>query len=182
MSIERKMTLRSCAVRGPKGEKGDKGDKGDTGATGATGATGPQGPQGPQGPKGDDGHTYLVAEISPNETETGYECSHTYIQIYKEITMANPCFLIFRPIASDTFYPAMFRFDENSRYLSATVFIPGGPNHFINSFWYNITIDHDETISATEDEGRFVPTCSISDEGKILTVGSNGRPAWVMPT
>ena len=47
--IDRKLTLKSCAVRGPKG------DKGDTGETGPVGATGPQGPQGLQGIKGDKG-------------------------------------------------------------------------------------------------------------------------------
>jgi hypothetical protein len=52
MSTLRKLTLKSCAVRGPKGEKGDKGETGATGATGPQGPRGETGPQGAQGPQG----------------------------------------------------------------------------------------------------------------------------------
>lgn len=174
MSIERKLTLRSCAVRGPKG---DKGDKGDTGATGATGATGPQGPQGPQGPKGDDGQTYLVAEISPNETETGYECSATYTQLRKELS-SNPCFVFFRPIGSNVGYFSMFAYDFSNNVVVAQVIIPSGTGHAQNTEWYNISIASGDEITVSKEEGRFVPTCSISDAGKVLTVSAQGKPVW----
>ena len=173
MSIERKLTLMSCAVRGPKG------DKGDTGEAGATGATGPQGPQGPQGEKGDKGDTvsYLVAEVSPNETETSYECSATYTQLRKELS-SNPCFVFFRPIGSNVEYYSMFEYDFSNNVVVAQVISPSGTGHAQNTEWYNISIDSGDEITVSKEEGRFVPTCSISDAGKVLTVGSNGRPMW----
>lgn len=178
MSIERKLTLKSCAVRGPKG------DKGDTGATGATGATGPQGPQGPQGEKGDKGDTvsYLVAEVSPNETETGYDCSATYTQLHKELSGGSPCFVLFQPIGSNVAYFSMFEYDFSNNVVVAQVISPSGTGHAQNTEWYNISIASGDAITVSKEEGRFLPTCSISDAGKVLTVGSNGRPAWVMPT
>lgn len=173
MSIERKLTLKSCAVRGPKG------DKGDTGATGATGATGPQGPQGPQGEKGDKGDTvsYLVAEVSPNETETGYECNATYTQLRKELS-SNPCFVFFRPIGSNVGFFSMFAYDFINNVVVAQVISPSGTGHAQNTEWFNISIASNDEITVSKEEGRFVPTCSISDAGKVLTVGSNGRPKW----
>lgn len=178
MSIERKITLRSCAVRGPNGEKGDKGDKGDTGATGAQGPQGETGPQGPQGPKGDDGQTYLVAEISPNETETGYECSATYTKIREELSGGYPCFVFFQPIGASKSYFSMFEYDFASNIIVAYVIIPNGAEYAANTKWYNIVINSDSQVTVAENEGRFVPTCSISDAGKVLTVGNNGRPMW----
>lgn len=173
MSIERKLTLKSCAVRGPKG------DKGDTGATGATGATGPQGPQGPQGEKGDKGDTvsYLVAEVSPNETETGYECSATYTQLRKELS-SNPCFVFFQPIGSNVGYFSMFAYDFSNNVVVAQVISPSGTGHAQNTEWYNISIASGDAITVSKEEGRFVPTCSISDAGKVLTVSAQGKPVW----
>ena len=67
---KRKLTLKSCAVRGPKGYKGDKGDTGATGATGTQGPQGPTGPAGADGTNGQDGKSAYQAAVDGGYTGT----------------------------------------------------------------------------------------------------------------
>ena len=184
MSDARKLTLRSCAVRGPKGDKGDKGDTGATGATGATGPQGPQGPtgpQGPQGPSGQDGNILFV-DIYPNNDDSGYICSQSYRRIYSAIGDPDTevC-LLFRPIGGSMYFRGTLWSDTDSKSVFGNIILPTEPGYAANTIWYRIRITNDgvsDTITVSTAEGRFVPAPQMSDIGKVLYVASNGRPAW----
>ena len=175
----RKLTLRSCAVRGPKG---DKGDTGETGATGATGATGPQGPQGPQGPRGADGNILFV-NIVPNSGDTGYECDHARKDIATAIanSSAETC-MAFRPIGGTQYYRGTLSYDSATGTVFGSILQPSSPGSVSPTHWYYIAITsvgNVDTVNVTEYTGRFVPEPELSDIGHVLYVASNGRPAWV---
>ena len=171
----RKLTLRSCAVRGPKG---DKGDKGDTGATGAQGPQGIQGVQGIQGPPGKDANV-LAFTVGPNELGTDYECSMSLSKILQELQLNPAAVLVFMPLGGDTEYFANVSYNDTA--VLSYVIIPNGTDNLASSIWYRIHISNNgssDVITVTENQGRFVPNCSISDEGKVLTVSDTGKPVW----
>lgn len=196
----RKLTLKSCAVRGPKGEKGEKGDtgatgatgpqgpqgitgpqgpKGDTGATGATGATGPQGPQGPKGEKGDPG--ILLVSISPNELDTGYECSEQLKTILTAIEYGTPVHIWFTPINSSQSYAGIFNADLTEMIAFSDIFMPSTPSSFVQTSWYHIYITEtggSDSVVVTDWQGLFVPVPGLSEAGMVLTAKADGRLAW----
>ena len=163
MIRNRKLTLRSCAVRGPKG---------DTGAAGADGKDGTNGKDGKDA-------NVLAFTVAPNELGTGYECSMSLSKILQELQLNPAAVLVFMPLGGDTEYFANVGYTETA--LIADVFIPSSTGSAANTRWYHIymaSVGGSDTITVSEYEGRFVPAPSLSDVGKVLTVSNTGKPVW----
>ena len=163
MIKNRKLTLRSCAVRGPKGD---------------TGAAGADGKDGTNGKDGKDANVLLIG-IGPNELSTGYECNMTLAKILEEIGKVDGVVLRFLPIGGESEYFSNVSYTETA--LIADVFIPSSTGSASNTRWYHIymaSVGGTDTITVTENEGRFVPAPTISDAGRVLTVSAQGKPVW----
>lgn len=163
MIRNRKLTLRSCAVRGPKGD---------------TGAAGADGKDGTNGKDGKDANVLLIS-IGPNELDTGYECNMTLAKILEEIKQADAAVLRFFPINGSSEYFSNVSYTDSA--LIADVFIPSSPGSAANTMWFHIymaNVGGTDTITVSEYGGRFVPAPDISDAGKVLTVSAQGKPVW----
>lgn len=162
MIRNRTLTLRSCAVRGPKG---------DTGAAGADGK---------DGTNGKDGKDAILYAIGPNELETGYESAkYTLAEILSAISQGDPVVLSFNPIGSSNIYYANIISDGAT--VAAYVPILIAPGSLGNSKWYYIYVANvggTDTISVTEEQFRLVPATGIPEAGKVLMVSAQGKPVW----
>lgn len=125
----------------------------------------------------------LIVTVAPDELGTGYECDTPVSEIVEAATWGRAVVITLQRSGDNILYQALANIDINSTpaTASADIFMPNDPGQSNPTTWYRVYLaagSPSDTVTVTETTGRFVPTSSISDQGKSLTVASNGRPAW----
>lgn len=125
----------------------------------------------------------FIVTVETNELGTGYQIDHTLADIIQQINYGRIAVVAFTPIGSHIQYFSEINLDQYStnNAANATIFLPQTPGSAAATIWYYIALINDGTsdsLTVSEYSVRLAPDCTISDNGKVLSV-SNGRPAWV---
>ncbi len=129
----------------------------------------------------------FIVSVGPDELGTSYVCNKTRTEIVDAWQANRIVEVVFAPINSpDTniTIPITVTTDGD---VVAIAFMPEPPTVSINTTWHRLfwtLSNNQESFTVVDNEGRFVPTSTMSDTGKVLTVAANGRPAWhqILPT
>ena len=120
--------------------------------------------------------------VSPDELGTGYESDMTLTEILAAVAEDRVVMLRLEPIGDTNAYYGMITTDSTT--VSANIIIMQAPGSAMASRVYNVNISNSggsDVITVSYNDFRTAQDCSISDAGKIWTVGSNGRPSWQDP-
>ena len=124
----------------------------------------------------------VLVGVGPDELGTGYESDMTLTEILAAVAEDRVVMLRLEPIGDTNAYYGMIT--TNSTTVSANIIIMQAPGSAMASRVYNVNISNSggsDVITVSYNDFRTAQDCSISDAGKIWTVGSNGRPSWQDP-
>ena len=124
----------------------------------------------------------VLVGVSPDELGTGYESDMTLTEILAAVAEDRVVMLRLEPIGDTNAYYGMITTDSTT--VSANIIIMQAPGSAMASRVYNVNISNSggsDVITVSYNDFRTAQDCSISDAGKIWTVGSNGRPSWQDP-
>ena len=124
----------------------------------------------------------LIVTVSPNEQETGYECDTRVSDIVSAAEFGRLIIVLFTPIGANSLYQCIADLDLTSSPNTVTAYAvnlnDAGSSTETNWFRIYMAAGSPDTLTVTQQSGRFVPIPQAGDTGKLLGVAMNGRPAW----
>lgn len=130
----------------------------------------------------------LIVTVRPNEQNTGYESDTQVSDITEAAEFGRLVIILFTPIGSSTLYQCVADLDATSSPNTVTAYAvnlnDAGSSTETNWFRIYMAAGSPDTLTVTQQSGRFVPIPQAGDTGKLLGVAMNGRPAWqqILPT